>query len=264
MSTHSRVIGQYPAVERRRGFTLIELLVVIAIIAILASILLPVFAQARETARATACLSNARQLAMSVGMYTQDFDETFPMVTNYAAPVNAPDRIWAGQVVSYVKSTHLMRCPSDPAPVTGVTWDDRGAYSIGYNSNTGYDPSGAEGPRSVLESTMVTEPARSVLFADTPAGPLAAKYRGYTFDPAVGRANLADIRLSTPLVADRDLVVGSPLAPGRLKPIYARHHKTGTGLGKATLIFADGHARSYSANAIAGQQSGANLIWVIH
>ena len=69
---------------RRRGFTLIELLVVIAIIAILAAILFPVFAQARDKARAAACLSNTRQIATAVAMYTQDYDEVLPFAEAYA------------------------------------------------------------------------------------------------------------------------------------------------------------------------------------
>ena len=64
--------------RQRRGFTLIELLVVIAIIAILAAILFPVFAQAREKARAASCLSNARQIGLAFSMYVQDFDEVYP------------------------------------------------------------------------------------------------------------------------------------------------------------------------------------------
>ena len=64
--------------QRRHGFTLIELLVVIAIIAVLAAILFPVFAQAREQARQTTCLSNLKQLGTGLTMYAQDYDETLP------------------------------------------------------------------------------------------------------------------------------------------------------------------------------------------
>jgi prepilin-type N-terminal cleavage/methylation domain-containing protein len=67
--------------KQRRGFTLIELLVVIAIIAILAAILFPVFAQAREKARSAACLSNLKQVGMATRMYSQDYDEV--LVPNY-------------------------------------------------------------------------------------------------------------------------------------------------------------------------------------
>src|SRR5439155_17377217 len=70
----------------KRAFTLIELLVVIAIIAILAAILFPVFAQARESARKTSCLSNAKQLGLGIIMYVQDYDETMVMSANDSQP----------------------------------------------------------------------------------------------------------------------------------------------------------------------------------
>jgi prepilin-type N-terminal cleavage/methylation domain-containing protein/prepilin-type processing-associated H-X9-DG protein len=86
--------------HRRPGFTLIELLVVIAIIAILAAILFPVFAQAREAARKTSCTSNLKQVGIAFGLYTQDYDESFPWG---ASNLGTPTTTWYDLVEPYVK-----------------------------------------------------------------------------------------------------------------------------------------------------------------
>jgi prepilin-type N-terminal cleavage/methylation domain-containing protein/prepilin-type processing-associated H-X9-DG protein len=98
--------------RRHRGFTLIELLVVIAIIAILAAILFPVFAKAREKARQTSCLSNARQLAIACLSYAQDYDETMPMAYYYLNGANSSGGYmqWTGLVDPYCKSAQLFVC----------------------------------------------------------------------------------------------------------------------------------------------------------
>jgi prepilin-type N-terminal cleavage/methylation domain-containing protein/prepilin-type processing-associated H-X9-DG protein len=96
-----------------RAFTLIELLVVIAIIAILAAILFPVFAQAREKARQTACLSNLKQVGLGLQMYTQDYDETLPpanTVPYFAEPNALPN--FLGSIIPYTKNKSIFYCPS--------------------------------------------------------------------------------------------------------------------------------------------------------
>jgi prepilin-type N-terminal cleavage/methylation domain-containing protein len=98
----------------RRGFTLIELLVVIAIIAILAAILFPVFARARESARRSACLSNMKQIGLGLAMYMQDYDQTFPPggPKVWEAGKNVRNLL-ATQLQPYTKNDQIFRCPSD-------------------------------------------------------------------------------------------------------------------------------------------------------
>src|ERR671927_1559305 len=100
----------------RHAFTLIELLVVIAIIAILAAILFPVFAQAREKARQTACLSNTKQMALGLQMYAQDYDETLPAAEQVDYPTTSIKRTYHHLLFPYTKSAGIYVCPSDPTP----------------------------------------------------------------------------------------------------------------------------------------------------
>ncbi|MEN6303606.1 MAG: DUF1559 domain-containing protein [Armatimonadia bacterium] len=98
---------------QRRGFTLIELLVVIAIIAILAAILFPVFAKAREKARQSSCLSNVKQIMLAVLQYAQDYDERTPLAYSGGTgfPLNWNDPV-AGRLVPYIKNSQVWACPS--------------------------------------------------------------------------------------------------------------------------------------------------------
>jgi prepilin-type N-terminal cleavage/methylation domain-containing protein/prepilin-type processing-associated H-X9-DG protein len=111
---------------KKKGFTLIELLVVIAIIAILAAILFPVFARARENARRASCQSNLKQIALGVFQYTQDYDEKFPLhfanndSTNVGFDASATgaggpgkDQGWAELIQPYLKSRQIFQCPSE-------------------------------------------------------------------------------------------------------------------------------------------------------
>nr|WP_309696352.1 prepilin-type N-terminal cleavage/methylation domain-containing protein [Armatimonas sp.] len=129
---------------QRRAFTLIELLVVIAIIAILAAILFPVFAQARDKARSVACLSNTKQLALGVIQYAQDYDETLP-VAGYNAQCRGR---WQWQIYPYVKNEQVFTCPNISqrpwlATVSNQAGCSNGAggtvtLSLGRNDKGGY------------------------------------------------------------------------------------------------------------------------------
>ncbi|HIE50543.1 MAG TPA: prepilin-type N-terminal cleavage/methylation domain-containing protein [Armatimonadetes bacterium] len=98
----------------KAGFTLIELLVVIAIIAILAAILFPVFARAREKARQTSCMSNLKQLATCTAMYVQDYDENFPMSVYLDAGRGCAFTFYSA-LDPYIKNAQVYMCPSEPA-----------------------------------------------------------------------------------------------------------------------------------------------------
>lgn len=116
----------------KHGFTLIELLVVIAIISLLAAILFPVFARARENARRSNCQANLKQLALSIIQYTQDADERYPMwctdVDGSGTCTVPPDTGWTRAISAYTKSDQILQCPSEhkkqAATSTASGWTD--------------------------------------------------------------------------------------------------------------------------------------------
>ena len=120
----------------RRGFTLIELLVVIAIIAILAAILFPVFAKAREKARQSSCLSNVKQIGLGIMQYSQDYDERLPSYFNATPNITCPDgttlagTTWAMEIYAYVKNAQVFTCPSDTEK---VDWSNGALYNYFWN-----------------------------------------------------------------------------------------------------------------------------------
>ncbi len=221
--------------QYRVAFTLIELLVVIAIIAILAAILFPVFAQARERARQTACLSNTKQLGTAFMMYVQDYDEMVPHHFGAADAAPRPrntkynsGRSWPLQLFPYVKNKDVFDCPSSPEKVSPVypqgltNWTgERVTYKGNYMFN--YD--------GITYGTGMTiaglsEPASTYML-----------YDGAEFASVYGR----DTWESFLSQLDLNLNCGvEPQTGGYTKSNALRHFK------RTNVAFADGHAKSVS------------------
>lgn len=157
-----------------KGFTLIELLVVIAVILILAAILFPVFARARENARRTACLNNIKQLALGLAMYVQDNDERFPV--QYATS------LWQNILQPYSHSYGIMRCPSAPVP-QGLAADVTNGYSVVYGLTGGIVGVYSQAGYHSRHIAVITEPARTFAIVESrfPKGSSPDYYatRGY-------------------------------------------------------------------------------------
>jgi len=164
------------------GFTLIELLVVIAIIAILAAILFPVFAQARESARMTACLSNMKQIGTAFMMYTQDYDERLPGArfllpsgventpacdTNGTADAQM-DYTWRSATMPYVKSYDVYSCPSNPNnKLTMEDADKKFKRSYATNGVVMHDSLTGTGADNTKSLTSIQRPAETIMVVES-------------------------------------------------------------------------------------------------
>jgi prepilin-type N-terminal cleavage/methylation domain-containing protein/prepilin-type processing-associated H-X9-DG protein len=156
---------------KRKGFTLIELLVVIAIIAILAAILFPVFAKAREKARQSSCSSNLKQIGLGIMQYVQDWDETFPSGGHCLGNQPAGGELgWTGTASlqpvadSYVKSNAVFKCPSS----VNTTDAANNRYACDYGLNMNIFPNGWHAippgnPVATITLAQLTKPASTVL-----------------------------------------------------------------------------------------------------
>lgn len=243
--------------RRKRGFTLIELLVVIAIIAILAAILFPVFAKAREKARQTACLSNQKQIGLGFLQYVQDNDEVFPASTYFGTGIgtfndNGTQRTgngilvgWADALQPYLKSVAVLHCPDDTVPQTQDPFADQyqnggsgpGAYTSYFYNVTVGSP-GANYNGAGLSQSQFLQPASTIVTGDGSAYSASAAlpynngfYCNFQINSQKGGANCT-------------------AAQGAISDAASTRHTSG-----ANYAFADGHAKYVREERLWGASS---------
>ena len=197
----------------KRGFTLIELLVVIAIIAILAGILLPVFAQAREQARSITCVSNLKQQGTATQMYAQDYDETLPMNIYLKDPGKRVAWTLFDELFTYEKNTQILQCPTDP---TAIDMPDR-MKELNLQADTAIE--------------YASYAYNKIVFGDGGAGVLGTR-------PV---QSLAAIQFP----ADQPILYDGWFCGGLsfFNPISARHHEG------VNVNYLDGHTKRYKPSA---------------
>jgi prepilin-type N-terminal cleavage/methylation domain-containing protein/prepilin-type processing-associated H-X9-DG protein len=240
-----------PRTRHTGGFTLIELLVVIAIIAILAAILFPVFAQAREKARQASCQSNLKQLGLATMMYTQDYDGTFP-IAQYADATGV--EYWfahgasgkfdktAGLLYTYMKNHQVQRCPS----WTGkARFGDGNGYGynwqfIGSDLGISFDYSTWPNVKNPATEAAISAPASKLCFADS--GFLNVSW--YGGDNSMMETPYIDPPSSwygNPTVDFRHVDAGKNIDTAK---------QTVTHRGMANCMFADGHVKALKQDAV--------------
>jgi len=176
----------------RTAFTLIELLVVIAIIAILASILFPVFARARENARRASCLSNLKQIGLGVMMYKQDYDGRFPRagwtdgeVLPCPSGSGSCPASWPVKVYPYVKSVQVFNCPSDTRVWQG---DTSGTTTISY----GYNYANLDW----VNEAAIDKPSQMIMMADMQGTVTYALYQANSYTSTTDIREISDRHLN--------------------------------------------------------------------
>ncbi len=244
---------------RKAGFTLIELLVVIAIIAVLAAILFPVFAAAREKARQASCQSNLRQLGLATMMYTQDYDETFPLFQYDDCQSFVCHQYWfglrtatgwdktKGLLYPYMKNGQVQRCPSWTGKTLfgdgngyGYNWGYIGSDCYGNPQLDCYDAQGNFWPHDPATLASLSSPADKILFSDS----------GFYNAPWYGGDGSME---ETPGIDPPGQWYGDPTMDFRhvdSNKIVDSATQTVTEKGFADITFAEGHVKALKQNAV--------------
>ena len=233
----------------RRGFTLIELLVVIAIIAILAAILFPVFARARENARKSTCQSNLKQIGTANSMYLQDYDQVLPrwLVGSPAKTgrIYTDYFYWYELLVPYMKNDGVWRCPSDSTPYVSTDpppADQR--LNVSYGMNCAYNSTLGNLGRGPFHSgttwlgqadSAIQNPAATILCTDSETiGAMPYNYNDTNFTSS-----------------------GSGNADGVRDAARSRHNNT------VNVLFYDGHVKAMPADNPGTELLSKPTLWSV-
>ena len=217
--------------QYRQAFTLIELLVVIAIIAILASILFPVFARARENARRASCQSNLKQIGLGIMMYVQDNDDTYPMTYNYATAAT-----WIEVTQPYVKSIQLFRCPTSGAE---QVYNGADVYNGNYGANQLVMPFSNASP-STIKMAYLQRAAGIYMLMDSGIyyvryGRMITSNASWEYLPGMGEGG------------------GTCAINASTYPDNVSDCKSGRHFGGVNVAFADGHVKWLKSSVVVAE-----------
>lgn len=261
-------------IHRTTGFTLIELLIVIAIIAILAAILFPVFARARENARRAACQSNLKQIGLAIMQYSQDYDEKMPIVVSQTADTDLVASTGLGQVngqanhwgwieaiFPYAKTKGIFICPGDG--------QERISKGSSYAMNRYLGWSASLNPMQVASNTLPCYNSLSNYCGDQPYA-LAAiqvpaekvlasefgQYAQYTTTATSNRRYYCSIPLPGTITGAANLMSLNHKTSGTIVNVTGTHLETGN------FLFADGHVKAIVSFLDENTTPGASNPWI--
>jgi prepilin-type N-terminal cleavage/methylation domain-containing protein/prepilin-type processing-associated H-X9-DG protein len=251
-----------------KGFTLIELLVVVAIIGILAAILFPVFARARENARRSSCMSNMKQMGLGLMMYSQDYDERMPLAS-YQYPVvgayhypngrlaTAKGRGWYSMIFDYMKDWHVFNCPSEEPALYYDGGYNLTSFPYSYNYAAPH-PAKLSGMSGSACSDVknwncgISMPGANMAEIEDPAGTIFVVEGSSAIVFFYGRADLMANEATLHATGSCGDKYGD--AYNYTYCVRARHFET------INTLFVDGHVKAMNWKAILGSDSDPNVV----